>query len=162
MIDPVSAAGLATESICILVKVISALKRFAEAVKEARKDLISLLHHTEGVKNMFQLLNIALLELRKTAFHDMELAIDTSRCKETLKKLQALAAEVINKKATLGIIEKLNWATKKQKAKALCGEMAEQEKEIINVLMVVNRYAGVHGGPSLYLALSLFLQVAIR
>jgi len=139
--DPASVTTLTVQSIGTFVKVITTLKKVAETVKDSRKDLEELLHHSERMRNMLELLRITLHELDKTKFKDMQLAIDGAGCGKTLQELLNFASSVVDKKSKLGLVNKLNWATKKAKAKSLTGQMAEQVDMILNVLIFINTYA---------------------
>ena len=70
----------------------------------------------------------------------MELAIDGAGCEKTMRELLDLASSVVDKKSKLGLVDKLNWATKKAKAKYLTGRMTEQADAILNVLILINTY----------------------
>ena len=138
MCDPVSAVHLAVESISILISVTSTLKSIAETIKNARKEIEELVQHIETMKNLFQLIHIISLELQKTNFKGLELAIDERKCNQTLNTLQELASDIAKSKSNLGMLGKLSWATKKETAKALCQQMTKEEREITNAIMLIS------------------------
>jgi len=77
--DPVTIAGLITGSIFNLVDVILALRKVAETIKDARKDIGQLLQQSERMRNILELLRITLHELDKTRFKDLQLSLNRTK-----------------------------------------------------------------------------------
>ncbi|KAK5941952.1 hypothetical protein PMZ80_005903 [Knufia obscura] len=136
--DPVTLATLVGSSIYSLIDVVKLLKGVAETVKDAREDLGELLRRSERTRNILELLRITSRELDKTRFRDMNLAMDLTKFEQTMKQLLNFARDVVGKKAKVGLAVRLNWVTKKSEVKVLSDRMAEHEREILDVLMIVN------------------------
>jgi hypothetical protein len=137
MMDPISASSLAIELTIICVHAIRQIKKAVETVKKVRQDLLELLSRTERMRNILELLRTLLRELRNTPHRDMEIILNDSACRQTMRELEALANKIASTHFSSSILAGAQWLSHRSKAIEMVEKLRSQETDIVNVLVII-------------------------
>lgn len=145
--DVLAAINVAAEGMSLCVKAISAIKKFSDNVRSAASTLVMMLKRLERTRNLLELLRVALTELRQTSFSDMALALDGELIKATLQNVLRLASNTVDGQTQIGVYNRIRWAFSMSTTKQLLGQLETQEKDLLDVLMVVTAYGQLLSDP---------------
>ncbi|KAK4211888.1 hypothetical protein QBC37DRAFT_319334 [Rhypophila decipiens] len=105
--DPASAIGLVSDGLALCSKVITELKKFAQA----ETHLKSLIQHVERVRQSTELLLVVIPEITKAGYGDLSLVLEpyAQQLGPLVKTILARAADIVAGQPKLGFARRLKW-----------------------------------------------------
>ncbi|KAM7210912.1 hypothetical protein V8F06_013712 [Rhypophila decipiens] len=105
--DPASAIGLVSDGLALCSKVITELKKFAQA----ETHLKSLIQHVERVRQSTELLFVVIPEITKAGYGDLSLVLEpyAQQLGPLVNTILTRAAEIVAGQPKLGFARRLKW-----------------------------------------------------